>query len=229
MKEVRYRKYLASRHSTMDMNSEFSTRIRVMIADDHPMMREGIEAALLAQGDIDIVAIASNGEEAIANFARHRPDVSLLDLQMPVKDGLEAIIAIRVLQHDARIVVLTTYHGDARINAALQAGASSYLLKDVPVVELANAIREAYKGSSVLAPVAQEEVKGYYPADKLSLRELDVLRLAANGNSNRVIGEALGISEPTVKSHMSAILDKLGAGDRTHAVTLALKRGYIGF
>jgi two-component system NarL family response regulator len=199
-----------------------------MIADDHPMMRDGIAATLLAQGGIDIVGIASNGDEAIAQFARHRPDVSLLDLQMPVKDGLEAIIAIRVLQPDARIIVLTTYSGDARVAAALKAGALSYLLKDVSGAELASTIREAYKGASVLAPAAQREVQGYYPADKLSPRELDVLRLAANGNSNRLIGETLNISEQTVKTHMSAILVKLGAGDRTHAVTLALKRGYIG-
>jgi two-component system NarL family response regulator len=209
------------------MTSEPTTPIRVMIADDHPMMREGIAAALLAQGGIEIVGIASNGEEAIAHFARHRPDVSLLDLQMPVKDGLEAIIAIRVLQPDARIVVLTTFSGDARVTAALKAGASSYLLKDVPGAELASAIRKAYRGASVLAAVAQREMQGYYPSDKLSQRELDVLRLAANGNTNRVIGETLSISEPTVKTHMSAILVKLGAGDRTHAVTLALKRGYI--
>jgi two-component system NarL family response regulator len=209
------------------MQPDFPTSIRVLIADDHPMMRDGIAAALLAQGGIDIVGMASNGEEAIALFARHRPDVSLLDLQMPVKDGLEAIIAIRTLQPDARIVVLTTYSGDARVTAALKAGASSYLLKDVPSTELANTIRKAYKGASVLAPVAKREVDGYYAANKLSARELDVLRLAANGNSNRVIGEALSISEPTVKTHISAILVKLGASDRTHAVTLALKRGYI--
>ncbi|MFC5460988.1 response regulator [Massilia niabensis] len=209
------------------MTSENSTPIRVLIADDHPMMREGIASVLLAQGGIEIVASASNGEEAIAHFARHRPDVSLIDLQMPVKDGLEAIIGIRALQPEARIIVLTTYSGDARVVAALKAGASSYLLKDVPGEELAATVRRAYNGASVLAAVARREVEGHYPADKLSVRELDVLRLAANGNSNRIIGEALSISEPTVKSHMSAILVKLGASDRTHAVTLAHKRGYI--
>lgn len=209
------------------MPPEFSTPIRVMIADDHPMMRDGIAAALLAQGGVEIVSVASNGEEAIAHFARHRPDVTLIDLQMPVKDGLEAIIAIRALQPNARIVVLTTYGGDARIAAALKAGALSYLLKDVPSAELAATVREAYKGASVLAPSAQREVNGHYPADKLTARELEVLRLAANGNSNRVIGAALSISEPTVKTHMSAIMVKLGASDRTHAVTLAVKRGYI--
>jgi two-component system NarL family response regulator len=209
------------------MNPPSSRRIRVLIADDHPMMREGIAATLQVQGDMDIVGLAANGEEAIAQFARHRPDVSLLDLQMPVKDGLEAIVGIRALHPDARIVVLTTFSGDARVIGALKAGAKAYLLKDVPGDELAETVRRVYTGSSVIARIAQQEVEDHRPADKLSARELDVLRLAANGNSNRVIGEILSISEPTVKTHMSTILVKLGASDRTHAVTLALKRGYI--
>jgi two-component system NarL family response regulator len=201
--------------------------IRLMIADDHPMMREGIAATLLAQGGMDIVGLACNGEEAIAQFARHRPDVTLMDLQMPVKDGLEAIVAIRAMLPDARIIVLTTFSGDARVIAALKAGATGYLLKDVSAAELAHTVRHVYQGASVIAKVAQEEVDGHFPADKLSARELEVLRLAANGNSNRMIGEILTISEPTVKSHMSTVLVKLGASDRTHAVTLAIKRGYI--
>ena len=201
--------------------------IRVMIADDHPMMRDGIAATLRAQGGMDIVGLASNGAEAIAQFARHRPDVTLMDLQMPVKDGLEAIVAIRAMLPDARIIVLTTFSGDARVIAALKAGATGYLLKDVSAAELAHTVRHVYQGASVIAKVAQEEVDGHFPADKLSARELEVLRLAANGNSNRMIGEILTISEPTVKSHMSTVLVKLGASDRTHAVTLAIKRGYI--
>lgn len=203
------------------------TPIRVMVADDHPMMREGISAVLLAAGGIDVVATAANGEEAIAAFARLRPDVALVDLQMPVKDGLEAIIGIRALQPDARIVVLTTYSGDARVVAALKAGAAAYLLKDAAGQALAQAVRNVHHGASVMAPAARRAVENHYPLDALSARELDVLRLAADGNTNRVIGEALGIGEPTVKTHMSAILGKLGASDRTHAVTLALKRGYI--
>jgi len=201
--------------------------IRVMIADDHPMMRDGIAATLRAQGGMDIVGLASNGAEAIAQFARHRPDVTLMDLQMPVKDGLEAIVAIRAMLPDARIIVLTTFSGDARVIAALKAGATGYLLKDVSAAELAHTVRHVYQGASVIAKVAQDEVDGHFPADKLSARELEVLRLAANGNSNRMIGEILTISEPTVKSHMSTVLVKLGASDRTHAVTLAIKRGYI--
>ena len=201
--------------------------IRVMIADDHPMMRDGIAATLRAQGGMDIVSLASNGAEAIAQFARHRPDVTLMDLQMPVKDGLEAIVAIRALHPDARIIVLTTFSGDARVIAALKAGATGYLLKDVTAAELAHTVRHVYQGASVIAKVAQDEVDGHFAADKLSPRELEVLRLAANGNSNRMIGAILTISEPTVKSHMSTVLVKLGASDRTHAVTLAIKRGYI--
>ena len=209
------------------MTNPIQNPIRVMVVDDHPMMRAGIAASLVAQGGIEIVASAANGEEAVALFARHRPDVSLVDLQMPVKDGLEAIVAIRALHPDARIVVLTTFSGDARVVAALKAGAAAYLLKDVLGAELVRTVRTVYQGASVLAPLAQREVDGHFAADKLSARELDVLRLAANGNSNRAIGEALHITEPTVKTHMSAILVKLGASDRTHAVTLAVKRGYI--
>jgi DNA-binding NarL/FixJ family response regulator len=209
------------------MNLPSPRLIRIMIADDHPMMREGIAAALQAEGDMEVVGTAGNGEEAIAQFARHRPDVSLVDLQMPVKDGLDAIVAIRALHPDARIIVLTTFSGDVRVIGALKAGAAAYLLKDVPGDELARTIRHVYTGASVIARVAQQEVDDHSPSDKLSARELEVLRLAANGNSNRAIGDILNISEPTVKSHMSTILVKLGAGDRTHAVTLALKRGYI--
>lgn len=209
------------------MNLPSPRMIRILIADDHPMMREGIAATLQAQGDMEVVGLAANGAEAIAQFARHRPDVSLLDLQMPVKDGVEAIVGIRALHPDARIVVLTTFSGDARVIGALKAGAKAYLLKDVPGGELAETIRRVYTGASVIARIAQQEVDDHSPSDKLSARELDVLRLAANGNSNRTIGEILSISEPTVKTHMSTILVKLGARDRTHAVTLALKRGYI--
>ena len=209
------------------MTTPYPSMIRVMVVDDHPMMREGIAASLVAQGGIEIVASAANGEEAIAQFARHRPDVSLVDLQMPVKDGLEAIVGIRALHPDARIVVLTTFSGDARVVGALKAGAAAYLLKDVLGAELARTVRHVYQGASVLAPLAKQEFDGHYAADKLSPRELDVLRLAAAGNTNRAIGDALNITEPTVKTHMSTILVKLGAGDRTHAVTLAVKRGYI--
>jgi len=209
------------------MNALAPPLIRVMIADDHPMMREGIAATLLAQGGVEIVGVAADGAQAVAQFARYRPDVTLIDLQMPVMDGLQAIVAIRALHPDARIVVLTTFSGDARVAGALKAGAAAYLLKDVAGDELAQTVRRVYKGASVIARVAQQEMDGHAAADKLSGRELEVLRLVARGNSNRAIGLLLEISEPTVKTHMSAVLVKLGASDRTHAVTLAIRRGYL--
>ena len=201
--------------------------IRVMIADDHPMMREGIAASLTAHGGIEVVAQASDGDEAIRLFTNQRPDVALVDLQMPGKDGLEAIRAIRSLHPEARLVVLTTYDGDARIAAALKAGASAYLLKNVPGRDLAATVREVHNGSHVLPQALRREVAIHYAGDALSPRELEVLRLAACGKSNREIGQHLNIGETTVKTHMSAILVKLGANDRAHAVTLAVQRGYI--
>lgn len=203
------------------------TPIRVMIADDHPMMREGIAATLTAHGDIEIVAQARDGDEAIRCFCAQRPDVALVDLQMPGKDGLEAIRAIRSLHPEARLIVLTTYDGDARIAAALRAGASAYLLKNVPGRDLAAAVREVHEGSHVLSQALRREVAIHNAGDALSPRELDVLRLAASGHSNREIGTALSIGETTVKTHMSTILVKLGANDRAHAVTLAVQRGFI--
>jgi two-component system NarL family response regulator len=201
--------------------------IRVLIADDHPLMLDGIAKALLAQGGIDVVGLARNGQEAIEQFALQRPDVCLLDLQMPGHDGFEALRGIRALQADARLIVLTTYGGDARIQAALDAGASAYLLKDSLGKDLAAAVRRVHEGAHVIGPLARQDMAGHYAADRLSPRELDVLQLAAGGHTNRTIGDMLGISEPTVKSHMSTVLVKLGASDRTHAVTLAAKRGYI--
>jgi DNA-binding NarL/FixJ family response regulator len=201
--------------------------IRLLVVDDHTLMREGIAAALSAQVDIDIVAQASNGADAVVQFAKHRPDVALIDLQMPVQGGMEAIREIRARYEDARIIVLSTFAGDARITAAVQAGASAYLLKDVRGVELANAIRSVHHGRQVLAPEAKLAIHSYHPADVLSRREVEVLALAAAGNSNRIIGEQLHIGETTVKTHMSTILVKLGANDRTHATTLAVKLGYF--
>jgi two-component system NarL family response regulator len=201
--------------------------VRVLIADDHPLMLDGIARSLLAQGGIDVVALARNGKEAVELFARRRPDVCLLDLQMPDHDGFEALRGIRALQPDARLIVLTTYGGDARIQAALDAGAAAYLLKDALGEELANAVRRVHQGAHVFGPQARADMHGHYAADRLSPRELDVLQLVAGGHTNRTIGDMLGISEPTVKSHMSTILVKLGANDRTHAVTLAARRGYL--
>jgi two-component system NarL family response regulator len=209
------------------MSHSQDTPVRIVIADDHPLLLEGISASLQAQPGIDVVATAMDGAEAIQVYRLVKPDVLLLDLQMPVKDGLEATVAIRSMFRDARVLILTTYSGDARVVSVLRAGAAGYVLKNISGAELARAIRTVAAGGRVIDAAVQREVDGFFPADKLSLREIDVLRLAADGNSNRVIGEQLGIGESTVKTHVSAILVKLGARDRTHAVTLALKRGYL--
>jgi two-component system NarL family response regulator len=201
--------------------------IRVLIADDHPLMREGIAALLATQEGITVVAMASDGFDAVSQFQRHRPDLSLVDLQMPGSDGVAAITAIRRIEPDARVVVLTTFGGDARVAAALRAGAAGYLLKDVLGTELVETVRAVAAGKQVLAPAVKRELAAHAVSDNVSGRELDVLRLAACGHSNREIGAALAISEATVKTHMSTILAKLGASDRTHAVAIAIQRGYI--
>jgi len=204
-----------------------SATIRVLIADDHPLMREGIAALLAGQEGIAVVALAADGFDAVAQFERHRPDLCLMDLQMPGSDGVAAITAIRRLQSDARIVVLTTFGGDARVAAALRAGAAGYLLKDVLGTELVDTVRAVSAGRQVISPALKRELAAHAISDNLSSRELDVLRLAACGRSNRDIGVALVIREATVKTHMSTILAKLGASDRTHAVAIAVQRGYI--
>jgi len=201
--------------------------IRVLIADDHPLMREGIAALLASQPGIAVVALAADGIDAVTQFDRHRPDLCLMDLQMPGSDGVAAITAIRRRQADARIVVLTTFGGDARVAAALRAGAAGYLLKDVLGTELVDTVRAVCAGRQVISPALKRELAAHAISDDLSARELDVLRLAACGRSNREIGVALAIREATVKTHMSTILAKLGAGDRTHAVAIAVQRGYI--
>lgn len=201
--------------------------IRILIADDHPLMREGIAALVSSQDGMTVVALAGDGIEAVAQFAQHRPDLCLLDLQMPGSDGVAAIGAIRKLQADARIIVLTTFGGDARVATALRAGAAAYLLKDVLGTELVSTIRAVCSGRQVISPALKRELAAHAVSDTLSARELDVLRLAACGHSNRAIGAALTISEATVKTHMSTILAKLGANDRTHAVAIAVQRGYI--
>jgi len=201
--------------------------LRVLIADDHPLMREGIAALLSGQDDIDVVAKAADGLEAVALFEQHRPDLCLLDLQMPRSDGVAAIVAIRRLAPTARIIVLTTFGGDARVAAALRAGAAAYLLKDVLGTELVATVRAVCAGQQVISPGLKRDLAAHAISDTLSARELEVLGLAAGGRSNREIGTALSIGEATVKTHMSTILAKLGASDRTHAVALAVQRGYI--
>lgn len=209
------------------MHAVSSSTLRVLIADDHPLMREGIAALLTGQDDIDVVAMAGDGFDAVALFKQHRPDLCLVDLQMPGSDGVAAIVAIRRLAPTARIIVLTTFGGDARVAAALRAGAAGYLLKDVLGTELLTTVRAVCAGRQVISPALKRELAAHAVSDTLSARELDVLRLAACGRSNREIGAALDIREATVKTHMSTILAKLGASDRTHAVAIAVQRGYI--
>jgi DNA-binding NarL/FixJ family response regulator len=201
--------------------------VRVLIADDHPMMREGIANTLLAHGAFDIVGRAADGREAVALYDSTLPDVALLDLQMPDLDGLEAIRAIRARHPGARLIVLSTYCGDARIAAALKAGASTYVMKNVQGPQLAATVREVHEGWHVLPRPMRQEIAAQYTGNTPSSRELDVLRLASAGKSNKEIASSLIISEATVKAHMSTLMMKLGAADRAHAVALAAKRGFI--
>jgi DNA-binding NarL/FixJ family response regulator len=201
--------------------------IRVFSVDDHPLLRGGVAALVNAESDMKLVAEAVNGQEAIEKFRWHRPDVTLMDLQMPALNGIEAIIAIRSEFPNARIIVLTTYTGDVQVVRALKAGARGYVLKGDVCRELLNTIRAVHEGQKRIPPEVAAEVADHAADDDLSPRELDVLRLIAAGNANKQIAGLLGIAEETVKSHITNILGKLGANDRTHAVTTALKRGII--
>jgi DNA-binding NarL/FixJ family response regulator len=201
--------------------------IRILTVDDHPLLRQGIAALIGAEPGMELVAEASNGEEAIAEFKKHRPDVTLMDLQMPDMNGIECIIAIRSDFPNARIIVLTTYHGDMQVIRALKAGARAYLLKGRVSRELPDVIRAVHAGQKRIPPEIAAELAEYTVEDGLSSREIDVLRLIAAGNSNKEIASKLFIAEETVKSHVTNILSKLHVNDRTHAVTTALKRGII--
>jgi DNA-binding NarL/FixJ family response regulator len=201
--------------------------IRVLSVDDHPLLREGIAALVNAESDMKLVAEATNGQEAIEKFRSHRPDVTLMDLQMPALNGIEAIIGIRSEFPNARIIVLTTYAGDVQVLRALKAGARGYILKAHVRRELLDSIRAVHAGQKRIPPEVAAELAEHCAEDDLSSREIDVLRLIAAGNANKEIGGQLSITEETVKSHVTNILAKLGANDRTHAVTIGLKRGII--
>lgn len=202
--------------------------IRVLVVDDHPLLRDGLATMLASQPDMALAGEASDGEEAIACYATLRPDVVLMDLQLPRVDGVEAIIRIRAADPRARIIVLTTYSGDVRAVRALQAGATTYLLKDTLRRELLVTIRAVHAGLRLQMPgVIAESIAAHVVDDALSPREAEVLRHAASGLSNKLIGNQMAISEQTVKAHMKSILSKLGARDRTHAVTTALSRGIL--
>ncbi len=204
-----------------------SGSIRVLTVDDHQLLREGIAAVIESQEDMTLVAQASNGREAVESFRRLRPDVTLMDLRMPDMSGIEAITAIRSEFRDARIVVLTTYAGDAQAAAALRAGAVGYLLKSLVRTELLETIRAVHAGKRRVPPEIATEIAEHVADDALTVREVEVLRRVAAGKSNKLIAAELYISEGTVKTHMKSILPKLDASDRTHAVMIALKRGIL--
>jgi len=201
--------------------------IRILTVDDHPILREGIAAILAAEPNLELVAEANNGREAIDQFRTHRPDVTLMDLQMPQMNGIEAIRAIRTEFPDARIIVLTTYSGDAQAVRAFEAGAFGYLLKNMLRKELIETIRTVHAGKKRIPPEIAVEMAEHHTDDALTEREIEVLLQVAGGRANKMIAVDLKISEETVKAHMKNILSKLGANDRTHAVTIALKRGII--
>jgi DNA-binding NarL/FixJ family response regulator len=201
--------------------------IRILSVDDHPMLREGIAALVASQPDMKLVAEASTGREAVEQFRKHRPDLTLMDLQMPEMDGIEAMAAICSEFPEARIIVLTTYKGDVQVLRALKAGARAYLLKGLLRKELLETIRAVHAGQKRIPAEIASELADHAVDDALTAREIDVLRLIALGNANKLIADQLGITEDTVKGHVKNILSKLGASDRTHAVTIALKRGII--
>ncbi|QSQ26657.1 response regulator transcription factor [Pyxidicoccus parkwayensis] len=201
--------------------------IRILVADDHPLLREGLSALIAGQPDMALVAEAENGEQAVRAFREHRPDITLMDVRMPMMGGIDAITAIRAEFPSARIVVLTTYTGDAQALRAIKAGASGYLLKSMLRKELVDTIRSVHAGRRRISEDVASEMAQYMADDELTSRERDVLALVAAGNANKEVAARMGVSEETVKTHMKHVLTKLSARDRTHAVVVALKRGII--
>ena len=201
--------------------------IRILAADDHPLLRHGIASLVNAEPDMELVAQASTGREAVEQFQLHRPDITLMDLQMSDMSGIEAMIAIRSEFPDARVIVLTTYSGDVQVLRALKAGARAYILKGRVHRELLDTIRAVHAGQKRIPQEVAAELAEHSGEDELSTRELEVLRLIAAGNANKEIAAQLSIGEDTVKRHVTNILAKLSANDRTHAVTIGLKRGIL--
>jgi DNA-binding NarL/FixJ family response regulator len=204
-----------------------SSPIRILAVDDHPLVREGIVGLVGIQSDMTVVAQAGNGREAIQQFRTHRPDVTLMDLQMPEMTGLDALIAIRNEFPEARVIMLTTYEGDVHILRALRAGAQGYLLKNTLHSDLLHTIRAVNVGRRSLSPEVSFQVAEHMSDDALTPAEIAVLRLIAAGNANKEIADQLGVTEDTVKGRVKSILAKLDANDRTHAAIIGLKRGII--
>jgi DNA-binding NarL/FixJ family response regulator len=208
------------------MKSELSS-IRILTVDDHPLLREGVASLVESQPDMKVIAEASTGREALEQFRKHRPDVTLMDLRMPDMNGIDAMNAIFSEFADARIIVLTTYSGDVQILHALKAGARAYLLKGLLRRELLETIRTVHAGQKRIPPEIACQIADHAAESTLTAREIEVLKLIAAGNANKNVADRLSITEDTVKAHVKSILSKLGANDRTHAVTIAVKRGII--
>jgi DNA-binding NarL/FixJ family response regulator len=202
-------------------------QIKILTVDDHPILREGIASIIHGENDMVVVGEASTGREAIEVFRNKRPDVTLMDLQMPDLNGIDAIVTIRHEQPQARIIVLTTYEGDVLARRALKAGATGYILKDMIRTELLQAIRAVFAGRRYIPQKIAAELAEHYSEDDLSEREIEVLREVARGTANKIIASHLSISEATVKAHLKNIMLKLGASDRTHAVNIATTRGFL--
>jgi two-component system, NarL family, response regulator len=207
--------------------SHDSDTIRILAADDHQLIRQGIAGLIADEPGMTLVAEAANGREALDEFRRHKPDVTLMDLQMPEMNGIEAMTAIRTEFPDARIIVLTTYKGDVQVLRAIKAGASGYLLKSTLVNEMLAAIRAVHAGRKALSAEISFDLAEHAAEEALSPMEVRVLRLIANGDTNKEIGVKLSVSEEAVKSHVRNILSKLGTDDRTHAAVIGLRRGII--
>ena len=203
------------------------SKIRILAVDDHPVLRQGIAALIEDESDMSLVAEAANGREAIQQFRAHQPDITLMDLQMPEMNGLDAMIAIRGECPDARIIVLTTYTGDVQATRALKAGARAYLLKNSLHKELLDTIRAVHAGRKTMSPEVSFELAEHAAEEALSPAEVRILQLIADGNTNKEIAGQLSVTEDAVKGQVRNILAKLGANDRTHAVTIAVKRGFM--